>query len=318
MATSGTSTFSRNRDQLIASALRKVNAFESGETPDSAAVSEASDALNAMVKHWQGSGVEIWTTQEAILFPQVSQVRYTLGDTTDNDHATAVDIETTLTADAALGASSILVDSITGISTAFNIGVQLDDGTYQWTTVNGAPAGSTITLTAVLTGAASSGNAVLTYQTELVRPLKILSARRYNLLSAIDVPLAEMDRIEYQEMPNKTTTGAVNSFFYDRRGGANSTGYIYLWPAPANTDEIVKLTVARPIQDFTAAGDDADLPQEWIRAIEWNLADELAEEYDVPEPKRSRIERRAAQYLAEANWWERELVSIQFVPDNGR
>lgn len=313
MATSGTTTFSRNRDQLIASALRKINAFESGETPDSAAVTEASDALNAMVKHWQATGIHIWRTTEAILFPQIDQVRYVLGTTTD--HATETYVETALTSAAALGAGTVVLDTVTGVATTYNIGVQLDDGTVQWTTVNGAPSGHTVTLTAVLTDSAALGNRVIVYQTNLVRPLKILDARRYNFDSAIDVPLDEMDRIEYFEMPNKTSTGAVSSFHYDRRGGANSTGLMYLWPAPATVDEAIKMTVARPIEDFSAAGNDADLPQEWIRALEWGLADELADEYDVPEPKRTRIERRAAQYLSEANWWERELVTIEFVPD---
>lgn len=234
MSTSGTATFGRNRDQLIASALRKIGAFESGETPDDQSVRDASDALNAMVKHWQATGIHIWRMAEATLTPVVGQTSYVLG----------------------------------------------------------------------------------TAPTE--KPLKIISARRFNTTSLIDVPLDEMDRIEYQEMPNKTTTGAVNSFFYDRRAGTTATGLIYLWPAPASTDEVIKYTYARPIQDFTVAGDDADLPQEWIRAIEWGLADELSEEYDVPEPKRTRIERRAAQYLNEVNWWERELISFQLVPDFSR
>lgn len=231
MTTSGTATFSRNRDQLIASALRKISAFESGETPDSQSVSDAADALNAMIKHWQASGIHIWRMAEGTVTPVVGQVSYTLGT---------------------------------------------------------APA---------------------------VKPLKIISARRSNTTSLIDVPLEEMDRTEYMELPNKTSTGSVNSFFYDRRSGTILTGLLYLWPAPDSTGETIKYTYARPIQDFTVAGDDADLPQEWIRAIEWGLADELADEYDVPEPKRTRIERRAAQYLNEVNWWERELVSFQLVPD---
>jgi hypothetical protein len=206
-----------------------------------------------------------------------------------------------------------VVDSVTGIATTYNIGVQLDDGTLQWTTVNGAPSGTTVTLTAVLTDSATAGNLVVVYQTKLVRPLRILSARSYNFASAIDTPIEEMDRLEYQEMPNKTISGSANGFYYDRR--TNTTGYLYLWPAPANVDDAIKMTVAKPIEDFTVAGDDAALPQEWIRAIVWGLADEIADEYDVPEPKRTRIERRAAQYLAEANWMERELLSIQFAPD---
>lgn len=314
MTTSGTTTFTRNRDQLIRSALRKISAFESGEAPDSDSVQDASDALNVMVKHWQASGIHIWRTTEATLFTQLNQNRYTLGSTS-TDHATESYVETALTSAAILGATTVVLDSVTGVATAYKIGVQLDDGTIHWTTVNGAPVGSTVTLTAALTDSAALGNMVLVYQTSLVRPLKILSARRYNFVSAIETPIDENDRIEYQEMPNKTSTGSVSCFYYDRRGGANENGLIYLWPQPAAVDEAIKLTVARPIEDFAVAGDTADLPQEWIRAIEWGLADELADEYDVPEPKRTRIERRAAQFLSEANWWERELISFELVPD---
>lgn len=312
MSTSGTATFARNRDQLIGAALSKINAFEQGETPDAAAVSEASTALNTMVKHWQGNGIQIYKTVEAILFPQVAQVRYSLG-LTSTDHATESWTETSLAVAALNGAATISVASATGIATTYKIGVELDSGTMHWTTVNGAPAGVVVTLTAVLAGAAALGNRVIVYQTNLVRPLKILSARSYNFDSALDTPIEEMGRVEYQEMPNKTSSGAINQFYYDRR--ENTLGYLYLWQAPATVDDAVKMTVAKPIEDFNVAGNDADLPQEWIRAIVWGLADELADDYDVPEPKRTRIERRAAQYLSEANWWERELLDIQFVPD---
>jgi hypothetical protein len=311
MSTSGTAVFSRNRDQLVKRALRIVNAFESSETPDADSVNDTAEAMNTMVKHWQGNGIQIYKTVEAILFPQVGQVRYSLG-TSSSDHATETWVETELTVAASLGAGAITVDSVTGIATTYKIGVELDDGTMHWTTVNGAPAGQVVTLTAVLTNSAAVGNRVIAYQTNLVRPLKILSARSYNFDSAIDTPVEEMGRVEYAEMPNKSSSGAINSFYYDRR--ENTLGYLYLWQAPATIDSAVKMTAAKPIEDFTVAGDDADLPQEWIRALVWGTADEIADEYDVPEPKRTRIERRAAQYLAEANWWERELLDIQFVP----
>lgn len=317
MATSGTVTFGRNRDQLIKSAFRKINAFESGETPDAESMNDAAEALNAMVKHWQATGINIWTTQEAIVFPQLDQNTYTLASTS-TDHATESYTETELTADAISGATTITVDAITGISTTYNIGVQVDDGTLHWTTVNGAPSGSTVTLTAGLDDSATAGNLVVVYQTKLVRPLKIISARRYNFSSAIDTPLFEMDRVEYQEMPNKTTGSTVNAYFYDRRGGKNSSGFLYLWPTPSTVDEAIKMTVARPIEDFSAAGNDPDLPQEWIRAIEWNLADEIADEYDVPEPKRSRIAAKAKAFLDEVVWFERELTEVRFEPDMRR
>lgn len=314
MSTSGTATFGRNRDQIIRAALRKISVIESGETPDADMVTEAAEALNVMVKHWQSTGIHIWRTQEATLFPQVSQVSYVISSTSA-DHATTSYTETALASAAINGATTITVDSVTGIASTYKIGIQVDDGTLHWTTVNGAPSGSVVTLTAGLNDSAALGNRVLIYQTDLVRPLKVLSARLYNFTSEIETPLTEMDRIEYQELPNKANSGSVNSFYYDRRGGATNSGLLYLWQAPSSVDDAVKMTVARPIEDFSAAANDPDLPVEWLRALEWGLADELADEYDVPEPKRTRIERRAAQYLGEVSWWEKEITTIEFVPD---
>jgi hypothetical protein len=317
MSTSGTATFTRNRDQIIRAALRKISAFDSGEAPDSESVNEAAEALNAMVKHWQTKGIHIWTTQEAILFLQLEQNQYTLA-TSSSDHATESYTETELSADAISGATTITVDAITGIATTYNIGVQVDDGTLHWTTVNGAPSGSTVTLTAGLDDSATAGNLVVVYQTKLVRPLNILSARRYNFASGIDTPLDLMDRIEYQEMPNKGSESTVNAIYYDRKGGRSNSGLLYVWPTPATVDEAIKMTVARPIEDFAVAGNDADLPQEWFLTLWWNLADQLADDYDVPEPKRSRIAATAKELLSEAEWWETELTEVQFRPDMRR
>ena len=68
--------------------------------------------------------------------------------------------ETTLSALATKGATEIEVTSASGISNADKIAVELDNGAYIWTTVNGAPVGATVTLTHGLTGHAASGNAV--------------------------------------------------------------------------------------------------------------------------------------------------------------
>jgi hypothetical protein len=71
---------------------------------------------------------------------------------------------TTLTADGSGGNLTITVASITGIASGDIIGVKLNTGQYHFTTVNGAPAGNTVTLTAALPGSgvvATSGNAVI-------------------------------------------------------------------------------------------------------------------------------------------------------------
>lgn len=309
MTTSGSYSFSRNRDQIIAAAARRVGAIASGETPDATTVSDFSEALNAMVKSWQTQGVYIWTATEGILFLQLEQSRYTLS-VSSTDKAAGSYVETNLSADAVAGATSISVDSITSISNGDNIGVQLDDGTLDWSTVSGSPSGSTVTMAAGLGDSASDGALVLVYTSNIVRPLKIISARRFNLISSIETPMNEFDRVEYMEQPNKANPGSPTSYYYDRRGGANSSGYFYVWPEPDSVEDAIKFTFARPIQDFSAAGNDADLPQEWIKALISNLAFEMADDFDVPPVKYARMEKRAARDLAEAAWGETELTDI--------
>lgn len=69
-------------------------------------------------------------------------------------------LSTTLTANAASGATALTVSSITGFADNDEIEVTLDSGTVQATTVNGAPAGTTINIDDALTHAAASGNVV--------------------------------------------------------------------------------------------------------------------------------------------------------------
>ena len=51
----------------------------------------------------------------------------------------------------------------TGFTNGNNIGVTLNDGSTQWTTINGVPTGTTIPLAAALTQASSVNNFAFTY-----------------------------------------------------------------------------------------------------------------------------------------------------------
>jgi hypothetical protein len=59
-----------------------------------------------------------------------------------------------------MGEVNMVVDSIAGVATGDIIGVALDTGLWHWTTVNGAPVGVTIVLTAALPSAAANNNIV--------------------------------------------------------------------------------------------------------------------------------------------------------------
>lgn len=78
------------------------------------------------------------------------------------EHMCTARADTTLSAGADASDTSVTVASATGIESGDVIGIELTDETTHWTTVSGAPAGTTVTLTDGLSGAASSGGLVVT------------------------------------------------------------------------------------------------------------------------------------------------------------
>lgn len=311
MATSNSSNFDLTRDQIIKIALRKIGAIATGETPDAQTINDCSDQLNALVKSLVATGLHVWTESEATVFIQPRQATYTIG-TGSPDHITETYTATTLASAAALGAGTISVSSASGIATTYSIGIVLDDGTVFWTTVNGAPVGTTVTLAATLTDSASAGNAVYVYQTGIVRPLRVVNARRYNYASQLDTQMLVLSRIDYQNMPNKQNTGVVTQWFYDPRGGSNTTGRLYVWPAPVDATNAVKITWWRPIQDFDTASNNSDLPVEWLDALIWNLAYKMAPEYDCSPQRYAMLKEQAAISLDNVAGWDREPESYLF------
>lgn len=311
MTTSGTATFNLNTNQIVLTALRKVGAISAGETPDYQTLADCTSQLNMLVKALNATGLHIWTETEATLFLQPSQYSYTLGGTT-TDHATESYTATTLTSQAAASATSIIVDSATGFADTYNVGIVLDSGDIFWTTESGATSGTTITLAAGLTSVASGGNAVYVYQTNIIRPLRVVSGRRFAFSGSLDTQMMALSRIDYRNMPNKTNTGTITQYFYDPKGGANTQGVMWLWPSPADVSSAFKFTWWRPVQDFTAQSNTPDLPQEWLDALIWNLAYKMAPEYDCPPQRYAMIKEQAVSSLDNAMGFDREPESYLF------
>lgn len=315
MTTSGSIDFNLNTNQIVRSALRKLGAISAGETPDNQTVQDCVEQLNMMVKSLNATGLHIWTETEATLFLQPNQVAYTLGGDTD-DHATESFTQTSLTASAASGATSIEVLSADGFGANFYVGVVVDDGTISWSQQSGAASGTTITLSTGLDDAATSGAAVYVYETGLQRPLRVVSGRRYFLSTqpstGISTQMMPFSRIDYRNQPNKNTPGTITQYFYDPRGGANTQGIMYVWPAPPDVSNAMQFTWWRQVQDFDSSSDTPDLPQEWLDALVWNLAYKMAPEYDTPPQRYAMIKEQAASSLDLVMGWDREPESYLF------
>ena len=79
MATSGTTTYTVTRDDIIKRALRLVGGLGQGETPTAAQTSEAATALNMLVKHLANRGVLLWSRKEISITPVAGQEAYEIG-----------------------------------------------------------------------------------------------------------------------------------------------------------------------------------------------------------------------------------------------
>lgn len=297
MTTSGSTDWTLNRDGIVGSALRKLRAVDPRLTIEATHITNGSTQLNMMIKSWQMDGVFLFLEQEVVLHQQYNTQRYTLGPSGDNCALLTDSFTTQLSADAASGAGTISVDSDDNIANADYIGIQLDGGTIQWTTVNGAPAGDVVTLTANLTGAASTDNWVFSYTNKISRPLKIIEARARDTSNVDDSLIVHTDETSFISETDKTSTGRVREILYTPLA---TNGLLRVWPICGTgdiTDRIV-MTIQRTIEDFDAQANNFDGPVDVLNAIVWNLALELAPEFGVNTTmgKGLAIEKMAVRY----------------------
>lgn len=85
MATSGTTSFSVTRNDIIFASLRLLGVLEEGATPNPTAIENASLVLNMMIKDWMTDGIKLWTTTEITLPLVAGQTSYSIGSENTND-----------------------------------------------------------------------------------------------------------------------------------------------------------------------------------------------------------------------------------------
>lgn len=80
MSTSGTTTWSMQRDSIIAAALRKLAVLSGGASPEAYQITNASEAMNAMLKTFQTDGMPLWAMKSYTFTTIVGQSQYVIGD----------------------------------------------------------------------------------------------------------------------------------------------------------------------------------------------------------------------------------------------
>lgn len=143
------------------------------------------------------------------------------------------------------------------------------------------------------------------------RPYRVIDMR-LRQSSGIDLPMTELTREEYYDLPLKTSGGIPTQWYFDpQQASAN----IYVWPVLKNvTTQTLRVTYQRYLDDADDLDDDLDIPPEWLSTLGYNLAARCADDYGRSGPHIDRIIARAGQLYDNMVTFDQPSI-IRFVPE---
>ena len=302
-----TGVYAKTAGDLIRDALRaatisgiafpvETDDFDQGET-----------ALNDILLNLQTKKVHIWSLTEALIPLNPDQQKYVFG----TDHAFTDYVYTTASA-ALVGATTLDVVSTVGMTNGDNIGVELSDGTRQWTTLTIVD-GDTVTLGDALTAAVDDLAGVYAYTTGIDQPVRIESIRQADTYTANEVTASGVARDTYFNQSVKDATSSTNMWYFSRQLAA---GELYIWPVADSCQRILRITFIKPQYIPEDQSENILIPPEWYIALKFKLAADLALTYGVDVNKQMILEQKAAIYLQDAMDSDDDNTSFQFFPGN--
>lgn len=318
MALSGVKTWSATRNDIIQAALRKLSAYDSSTGAAPYEYTDAQFALNAICKELVAEGVGLWLRQTTALVLSSGQRVYAMGPSGDHAFAQSLLKKNTVSADEVAGQTIISTTDTSWVDyagiatakpTANHVGIRLDSGAMHWTTIAGVGA-DTITLAAALPSDASVGARIYAHASYTARPIRVVSAYREDV-NGIASLVSLIGRENYERLSDKGSSGDPTQVHFDPQ---MTDARLWVWPTDnsTTTDLLVMVTEHYP-DDFTAATDNPQFPAEWVNALVWMLAADVAPEYGVPYLERREFERIALQKkMIVLNTMDRENASVTF------
>jgi hypothetical protein len=103
----------------------------------------------------------------------------------------------------------------------------------------------------------------------------------YQRVSNIDYPIQIANEAQWAALPAKSTTSSLITWMYPAYAAPLVT--LYAWPVPS-ANATVRIRTWKALQNFSAATTSLAMPPGYQEAIEYNLAINLADEYQRPVP----------------------------------
>lgn len=129
-------------------------------------------------------------------------------------------------------------------------------------------------------------------------PVKMLQAYRVDSGSTTKVPIELVADENFNRLPNSSGGMPIQLAYQPKI----QMGTIRLWPTPDATAATSTVTIVyqRPLQYFNASTDNPDLPEEWVNALIYCTAQDLAPEWGIPLQDRQLLASEAKQHLDNA------------------
>jgi len=308
MALSASFDFSLNTNEFIKEALLEAGVTDENESPSNVMNEFARRRFNMMLKSWQGDGLQLWIHREAFIFLEKAKVTYSL----PGDNFTESYTETAVKTAASSAATTLDVDSTSGMTAADYIGVEVDDGTMHWTTVASVTDSDTVELTDALDDDAAVDNVVYFYTTQAPRPLRITDCTR-KVNGGTETTMWPDARSDYWGLSDKSTSGTPSQYWFSPYRSASE---LRLYQPSDKATDILKVICHFPFDDLDSGTDDIVFPSYWYEAIFYGLAYRLAVKYKVLETRDMKILRDMAKSRKDAALdFDVEPENIELEPD---
>jgi len=254
------SDWNSTEQDIIKRALRIVGSIGTADTPNGDEYADARLVLNGVIKALMSESVGLWKTEERITnFKTLSQV---LGS--DNSSYLCVK------------------DHVATLDTVPVSGSEYQD---YWVI------GGTST-TASISGESYTTTTNFILDSDVIDIEKMFVRDKGN-----DYQLTKIDYREYFALDSKnslTTTYPTNYAFKRKLDQSE----VHLFPLPVNVTSTMRIHYLATVyyNQTSTNGDYLNFPAEWVKALTYLLATELADEYHLPIQERIHLENKAEKY----------------------
>jgi len=144
---------------------------------------------------------------------------------------------------------------------------------------------------------------------------------------ATDTPLEIISRQTYNQIVAKSVEAKTNQLYYFPgidiapavplypTSPSIGWGTLYIFNPAVDASYTLYINVQRAVQDMINGGDEFDLPQEWFLPLVWGLAQQLADEYEVPEDRCNRLFKWSEYYRQQLQDWQKTLGDTNFAEE---